>query len=95
LDTVEHALDRAVAGFYEKGVTQDDLDRAKVAVEADRIFQSDSQMMLARRYGEAIALGRTTADIDALPRRLGQSASTILSASPVCFSFPNARSPAC
>lgn len=70
LEKVERALDRAIADLHEKGITQDDLDRAKVVVDAERIFQSDSQMTLARRYGEAVALGRTIADIEGLPRRL-------------------------
>ena len=70
LEKVELALDGVVADLREKGVTQEDLDRAKLAVEAERIFQSDSQMTLARRYGEAITLGRTIADIEALPQRL-------------------------
>ena len=71
LEKIERALDLVVAKLHQEGVSQDDLDRARGALDAERIFQSDSQMALARHYGEAIALGRTIDDMDALPRRLG------------------------
>jgi zinc protease len=63
-------LDAILAEMREKGVTQDELDRAKSALEARRIFESDNQMTLARRYGEGLVLGRSIADLDAVPGRI-------------------------
>jgi zinc protease len=34
------------------------------------VFESDDQTSLARRYGEGVALGRSIADIDAVPSRI-------------------------
>jgi zinc protease len=54
----------------EKGVSEAELERAKSALEAARVFETDDQMQLARRYGEGIAFGQTLADIADLPRRV-------------------------
>jgi len=67
LEKVEAALDATIAEVREKGVTQDELERAKSTLEARSVFDSDNQMTLARRYGEGIALGRSVADIDGVP----------------------------
>jgi zinc protease len=70
LEKVEGILDKVIADIGENGVTQDELDRAKSTHEARRVFESDNQMTLARRYGEGIALGRSIADLDDIPRRI-------------------------
>ena len=70
LDKVEAVLDEVVAEVREKGVTQEELDRAKSALEARRAFESDNQMTLAKRYGEGISVGRSMADLDDLPNRI-------------------------
>lgn len=70
LAKAEAALDATIAEVREKGVTPDELDRAKSQLEARRVFESDNQMTLAKRYGEGIALGRSVADIDASPARV-------------------------
>jgi len=70
LEKVEAELDAILAELREKGVTQDELDRAKSTLEARRVFDSDNQVTLARRYGEGVALGRSIADLDALPGRI-------------------------
>ena len=67
LDKVEAALDAVIAELRKNGVTQQELDGAKSALEAQRVFESDDQTSLARRYGEGVALGRSIADIDAVP----------------------------
>jgi zinc protease len=69
-EQVEAVLDKAIADIGDKGITQDELDRAKFTLEARRVFESDNQMSLARRYGEAVALGRSIADLDDVPRRI-------------------------
>lgn len=68
----EEILDEVLAEVRLKGVTQHELERAKSALEARFVFESDNQMTLARRYGEGVALGRTIADLDAHPRRIQQ-----------------------
>jgi zinc protease len=70
LESVESALDAVIADIREHGVTQEELDNAKSALEAKRVFESDDQTKLARRYGEGIARGRPIADIDATPGRI-------------------------
>ena len=68
--TAEAELDAVLAEVRANGVTQEELDRAKSTLEARRVFESDNQMTLARRYGEGVALGRSIADLDALPGRI-------------------------
>jgi zinc protease len=70
LKTIEAALDATITDVREKGVTQEELERANAALEARRVFESDDQMALARRYGEGLATGRSIEDIDALPGRI-------------------------
>ncbi len=69
-EKVEAVLDAAIADIRDKGVTQEELDRAKSTLEARRVFDSDNQQTLARRYGEGVALGRSIADLDDLPNRM-------------------------
>ena len=67
---MEAELDAIIADVRENGVTQEELDRAKSALEAQRVFESDNQTALANRYGQGVALGRSIADIDAVPARI-------------------------
>jgi zinc protease len=70
MEKAEAELDAIIAEVRQNGVTQDELDKAKSALEAQRVFDLDNQSTLANRYGLAIALGRTVADIEALPARM-------------------------
>jgi zinc protease len=70
IETIEAVLDSVIADIRQNGVTQEELDRAKAALEARRVFESDDQTALARRYGEGLAVGRSIEDIDALPSRI-------------------------
>ena len=70
LEKVEAVLDAIILEVREKGVTQAELDRAKGAFEAVRVFESDDQGQLARRYGEGVAFGQSIADIDELAKRV-------------------------
>jgi zinc protease len=67
LEKVEAVLDATIADVLEHGVTQAELDRAKSALEAQRVFESDNQASLAIRYGQGIAVGRTIAELNAEP----------------------------
>jgi len=70
IEKVEAELDAILAEVREKGVKQEELDRAKSTLEARRVFESDNQMTLARRYGEGVALGRSIAELDGLLARI-------------------------
>jgi zinc protease len=70
LEKVEAAVDAVIADIRQTGITQEELDRAKSTLEARRVFESDNQMTLARRYGEGVALGRSIADLDDVPNRI-------------------------
>jgi len=72
LERAEAALDATIADVMANGVTQAELDRAKSALEAQRVFESDNQATLANRYGQAVAVGRSVADVDAVPLRIQQ-----------------------
>ena len=70
------ALDKAIAdvieGLKEKGVTQDELDRARASYIAEFVYTSDSQSRMARHYGWRLATGMSVADVEAWPDRLKQ-----------------------
>jgi zinc protease len=70
LERIEAALDATIADVRKNGVTQEELERAKAALEVRRVFESDDQVALARRYSEGLATGRSIEDIDALPSRI-------------------------
>ncbi len=69
---VEAALDRVLEEIVENGVTREELERARKAYIAEFVYASDSQSRLARRYGWALATGRSIADIESLPERIGK-----------------------
>jgi len=70
VEKVEAILDAVILEVREKGVTEAELERAKSAIEAVRVFESDDQMQLARRYGEGVAFGQTLAQLAELPQRV-------------------------
>ena len=70
LAKAEAELDALIAEVRANGVGPEELDRAKTALETQRVFELDNQSKLANRYGQAVALGRTVADVDALPSRI-------------------------
>ena len=48
------------------------MKRAKSSYIADFIYESDNQATLARRYGWALSVGRTVADVEGWPERIAQ-----------------------
>lgn len=70
LESAEAALDGIIDGVLQKGLLQDEVVRAKSSLQARDVFEADNQMTLAQRYGEGLALGRSVADIDAVPGRV-------------------------
>jgi zinc protease len=72
LDKVEASIDQVLHELREKGVTTQELDRAKKAFIADFVYETDNQASLARRYGEGLVLGLTIAQINAWPENIAK-----------------------
>jgi zinc protease len=72
LDKVEAGIDAVLTEIKDKGVTEAELARAKTGYMAEYIYESDNQSTLARRYGGALVIGRTIADVDAWPERISK-----------------------
>ncbi|MDJ1157880.1 pitrilysin family protein [Chelatococcus sp. SYSU_G07232] len=70
LETLEAAIDETVAAFVARGVSANELTRAKTRAVADIIYAQDSQAHLARLYGSALAIGETVEDVAAWPTRI-------------------------
>jgi zinc protease len=63
LATVEAAMDAVLAELVEDGPTGEELARVKRLSRAAWIFAQDSLSSQARRYGGALAIGQTVADV--------------------------------
>jgi zinc protease len=59
LPKLEAALDQALAEVVAKGVTAEEMSRAKSRMIADMAYAQDSQATLARIYGAALTTGST------------------------------------
>ncbi|MGN6515693.1 MAG: M16 family metallopeptidase [Rhizomicrobium sp.] len=70
LDQLEHAIDQILASAAKKLPASADLNRAKTQLVADALYQRDSQFSLASAYGQALAIGLTTNDVDSWPDRI-------------------------
>jgi zinc protease len=71
-DRIEAVIDREVADIRKTGVTRDELERAKTTLAAERAFDGDDLLSLARRYGEGVAAGRSIEDIEGASDRIGR-----------------------
>ncbi len=67
LETLEAALDAAIAAIAETGPEPAELERAKTRLVADAIYAQDNQATLARIYGAALATGTTVDDVKNWP----------------------------
>lgn len=63
LDEAEADLDAAVAAFIEAGVDMEKFERLKTQIRASEIYAKDSTQGLARRYGQALAMGFSVEDV--------------------------------
>lgn len=70
LQQVEEAIDAVIAEVAEKGITADELDRARTKLIADTVFAQDNQATLARWFGVALMTGSTVDDIRSWPDRV-------------------------
>lgn len=70
LPALEAAIDRVVAEMLEKGITEDELARAKRGLLAGAIFARDSISTAARIFGSALTTGSSVEDVEAWPERI-------------------------
>jgi zinc protease len=62
LDTLASNIDAVIANLVDKGISDEELTRAKRRITASAVYAQDNQMSLARMFGEALATGRSLAD---------------------------------
>lgn len=67
LEFAEAELDKVLSGFLTAGVDAEDFARIKTQIRASQIYARDNVDGLARRYGEALAVGLTLDDISNWP----------------------------
>ena len=67
LADAEAAMDKVVADFLTEGVDAEALSRIKTQIRASDIYGRDNVDGLARRYGEALAIGLTLQDVQDWP----------------------------
>jgi zinc protease len=70
LPQLETAVDAVLADIAEKGITEDELARAKTRLVADAVYAEDNQAMLARWYGTALATGSSVENVLTWPGRV-------------------------
>jgi zinc protease len=64
LPQLETEIDAVIANVANKGITPEELERSKTRLIADAVYALDSQVSMARWYGEALATGSTVADVE-------------------------------
>jgi zinc protease len=70
LEQLDAAIDAAISAFAAKEVGESELNRAKTRLVAEAVYAQDSQVSLARWYGESLATGLAVADVAAWPDRI-------------------------
>ncbi|MFO0985753.1 MAG: pitrilysin family protein [Alphaproteobacteria bacterium] len=72
IDLVEKAVEAAIAELLEKGVTADELARAKQVMIDRAAFAHDNLRTGVMSLGVALSTGRSVADVEAWPERIGK-----------------------
>ena len=70
LPQIEAALDAVLSEIADKGITPDELARAKTRMLADAVYAQDNQATLARWYGTALTTGSTVESVLGWPDRI-------------------------
>jgi zinc protease len=70
LPQLEQAIDAVIDDIIAKGVTADEVERAKTRLIADAIYAHDSQATMARWYGSALTSGMTVEMVQSWPDRI-------------------------
>ncbi len=71
-DKLEQAIDEVLAQFIKEGPSEDELEQAKSSLIASYVYSADNQAGLAQRYGSNLVIGRSIADVEEWPDRLGR-----------------------
>jgi zinc protease len=70
LPKLEDAVDAVIDDVLAKGVTPEEVERAKNRLIADAIYAQDSQATMARWYGAALTTGSTVESVQSWPDRM-------------------------
>ena len=70
LPQLEAEADAVIAQVIDKGVTDEELERAKSRMIADAIYAQDNQASMARWYGQALMTGASVDDVRQWPDRI-------------------------
>jgi zinc protease len=70
LHALEAQMDEVIAALADRGVTEEELARAKRSAVAQAIYSLDSQMALAHIVGQALAIGRSLDEVQTWPSRI-------------------------
>jgi len=70
LQQLEAAIDAVLAEILQKGVTAEELERAKSRLIAEAVYAQDSQATMARWYGAGLATNATVERISTWPERI-------------------------
>ena len=70
LPQLEADADAVLADVIGKGVTAEELERAKSSMIADAVYTQDNQVSMARWYGTAVMTGATVDDVRRWPERI-------------------------
>jgi zinc protease len=71
LEVLEAALDAEIAVLLRDGVSRDEVERAQRRLQSAAIYARDSLQTGARAFGAALAVGRSVADVEEWPARIG------------------------
>jgi zinc protease len=70
LKDLEEAMDAVIQEVADKGVTNEEIERAKVKLVSDVVYAQDSQATMARWYGGALTTGLTVEHLKTWPDRV-------------------------
>jgi zinc protease len=70
LEELAAAIDGVIGDLIDKGVTDEEVERAKTRLIADSVFAQDSQATLARWFGSALTSGLTVEQVLNWPDRI-------------------------
>ena len=70
LPQLEDAIDAVLDDILAKGVTAEEVDRAKNRLIAEAVYAQDNQSTMARWYGVALTTGNTVTSVNQWPERI-------------------------
>ena len=70
--SLEAAMDKAIADIQEKGVSEEELARAKNTMIAQATYALDSPSSLARLFGQSLAIGGSIEDVTGWSDRIAK-----------------------